>query len=116
MRIRTCATLSSITRHRIALFYRRLHNAFRKLRAGLTLFGENTLKGRRALPGTPARFHQRDFGREEIGAMLARIETMFGNEPDAEFASRYVPLIQRDVDVAMAHAAIRQVFVKLSAK
>lgn len=57
-----------------------------------------------------------DFGRNEIDAMIARIEAMFGAEPDADFAARYVPLIQRDVDVAIAHAAIRQAVVKLSAK
>ena len=57
-----------------------------------------------------------DFGREEVDAMLARMNAMFGAEPDADFAARYVPLIQRDVDVAIAHAAIRQAVVKLSAR
>ena len=57
-----------------------------------------------------------DFERDEVVAMVARIESMFGAEPDAGFAARYVPVLQREVDVAIAHAAIRQTIVKLSAK
>jgi hypothetical protein len=57
-----------------------------------------------------------DFEPADVEAMVARIESMFGTAADSEFATRYVPVLQRDVDVAIAHAAIRQVVVKLTAK
>ena len=46
----------------------------------------------------------------EIGRRLnAMLET------DAEFASHYVPILQREVDVTIAHAALRGVMGKLTA-
>jgi NAD(P)-dependent dehydrogenase (short-subunit alcohol dehydrogenase family) len=54
-----------------------------------------------------------DFDRASVDAMVARIERLFGHDADAEFASRYIPVLQRDVDVAIAHAAIRQILRRL---
>ena len=54
-----------------------------------------------------------DFDRAGVDAMVARIERLFGNGAEAEFAARYVPILQRDVDVAIAHAAIRQILRRL---
>ncbi|HYI09511.1 MAG TPA: hypothetical protein VEK57_10625 [Thermoanaerobaculia bacterium] len=55
-----------------------------------------------------------DFERADVDAMVKRIEQHFGSTPDAEFAARYVPVLQRDVDVAIAHAAIRQLLRRLA--
>jgi hypothetical protein len=54
-----------------------------------------------------------DFTPEDVEAMLARVEAFFGAEPDAEFSARYVPVLQREFDVTVAHAAIRQAVGKL---
>jgi hypothetical protein len=56
-----------------------------------------------------------DFEKKDIDAILQRVARMFGNEPDPAFAERYVPVLQRDVDVAIAHAAMRQLVMKFGA-
>jgi hypothetical protein len=57
-----------------------------------------------------------DFERAGVDGIVARIEHFFGNSPDPEFSARYVPVLQRDVDVAIAHAALRQLLGKLQKK
>jgi hypothetical protein len=54
-----------------------------------------------------------DFERAGVDAMVERLDHLFGNSADADFAARYVPVLQRDVDVAIAHAAIRQAIARL---
>lgn len=54
-----------------------------------------------------------DFERAQLDALTSRVRTIFNTEADAAFALRYLPLLQRDVDVAIAHAAIRQVLARL---
>ncbi len=54
-----------------------------------------------------------DFERPDVDAIVARIEHLFGTTADPGFTARYVPVLQRDVDVAIAHAAIRQISGKL---
>ncbi|HET8799128.1 MAG TPA: hypothetical protein VFO89_15655 [Thermoanaerobaculia bacterium] len=54
-----------------------------------------------------------DFERTDVDAVVARVERLFGANADADFAARYVPLLQRDVEIAIAHAAIRQVLRRL---
>jgi hypothetical protein len=53
-----------------------------------------------------------DFERADVDAVLARIEALFGANAVAEFAAWYVPVLQRDVDVAIAHAALRQLLLR----
>jgi hypothetical protein len=49
-----------------------------------------------------------DFEMADALAIGVRVERLFGNgDRDAEFAAHYVPILQREVDVAMAHAAVR---------
>ncbi|HEV7768534.1 MAG TPA: hypothetical protein VGQ76_26280 [Thermoanaerobaculia bacterium] len=57
-----------------------------------------------------------DFERADVDAIVARIEHLFGATADADFSARYVPILQRDVDVAIAHAALRQILGKLQPK
>jgi hypothetical protein len=55
-----------------------------------------------------------DFERADVDAVAARIEHFFGTTADADFSARYIPVLQRDVDVAIGHAAIRQVLRRLA--
>lgn len=50
-----------------------------------------------------------DFERADIDSMVTRLEHLFGATADPDFTARYIPILQRDVDVAIAHAAIRQI-------
>lgn len=54
-----------------------------------------------------------DFERADVDGIVTRIDHLFGTTADPEFTARYVPVLQRDVDVAIAHAAIRQISGKL---
>jgi hypothetical protein len=54
-----------------------------------------------------------DFERADVDAIVKRIEHLFGSAADAGFTAHYVPVLQRDVDVAIAHAAIRQIAARL---
>jgi hypothetical protein len=52
-----------------------------------------------------------DFDAAGARAVAARVEQLF----EGAFSERYVPLLQRDVDAAIAHAAIRRALAKLRA-
>jgi hypothetical protein len=54
-----------------------------------------------------------DFERADVDALVARIDRLFGSGADAEFSSHYVPVLQRDVDVAIAHASLRRILSRL---
>jgi 23S rRNA G2445 N2-methylase RlmL len=56
-----------------------------------------------------------DFERADVDRIVARADRLFGATAEGEFTEKYVPLLQRDVDVAMAHATVRQVLTKLQA-
>ena len=53
-----------------------------------------------------------DFELGDARAIAARVAQLFDG---GAFNDRYVPLLQRDVDVAVAHAAIRRALAKLRA-
>ena len=54
-----------------------------------------------------------DFERTDVDAIAARLERHFGNTADADFSARYVPLLQRDIDVAVGHANLRKILQRL---
>src|SRR5687768_8816330 len=54
-----------------------------------------------------------DFDKPQLDALLGRVRGIFGGSADSPFGSRYLPLLQRDVDAAIAHAAIRQILSRL---
>ena len=56
---------------------------------------------------------RKDFGGTDVDAIYARVDAMFGTNVDAAFADKYVPVLQRDVDVAIGHAAVRQAASRL---
>lgn len=55
-----------------------------------------------------------DFTAEQVETIAARLDRLFGANVDAAFAERYVPILQRSVDVAIGHAAVRQAMGKLT--
>ncbi len=56
---------------------------------------------------------RRDFETDEVKAIAARLEQFFGATPDPEFAKQYVPVLQKSVDVAVGHAALRNAIARL---
>ena len=59
---------------------------------------------------------RRDFERSDVDAIVDRIQRLFGSTPEPEFAERYVPILQREVDVATGLAALRQALRKVPLK
>jgi hypothetical protein len=55
-----------------------------------------------------------DFERADVDAIAARLEHFFGSNADAGFSARYIPVLQRDIDVAAGHAAMRRLLRRLS--
>jgi len=56
---------------------------------------------------------RRDFETSEVKAVSERLEKFFGPSPDPEFAKQYVPILQKSVDVAVGHAALRNAIARL---
>ena len=54
-----------------------------------------------------------DFSADELTKVAGRIDQMFRVQSEKEFSSQYLPILQRDPDVAMGHAAVRQAASKL---
>ena len=54
-----------------------------------------------------------DFTHEDAAAIAGRLDAMFGATAGTAFSEHYVPILQREVDVAIGHAALRQVSSKL---
>jgi hypothetical protein len=52
-----------------------------------------------------------DFERADVDAVVARVARAIDTETGE--ANRYLTLLQRDVDVAIGHAAIRQILLRL---
>jgi hypothetical protein len=57
-----------------------------------------------------------DFERADVDAMVGRLEKYFGSTPDADFTTRYIPLLQRDIDVAVGHANMRKIVARLAGR
>src|SRR4051812_5885433 len=55
---------------------------------------------------------RRDFETNEVKTVSERLEKLFGTSPDPEFAKQYVPILQKSVDVAVGHAALRNVIAR----
>ena len=56
-----------------------------------------------------------DFEPSVAAEIITRAERFFGPGAVGEFATRYIPLLQRDVDVAIGHAAVRKILSELRA-
>ena len=57
-----------------------------------------------------------DFERTDVDGIVARLERHFGATPDADFTAKYVPLLQRDIDVAVGHANMRKILARLTTR
>jgi len=56
-----------------------------------------------------------DFEPPEVAAIASRLDRLFGPKPDEAFAAQYIPMLQRSVDIAIGHAALRQAAARLRA-
>lgn len=56
---------------------------------------------------------RRDFEPADAKGIATRLDALFGTAGDREFAEKYVPILQRSVDVAASHAALRKALAKL---
>jgi hypothetical protein len=54
-----------------------------------------------------------DFQRADVDAIVARVERLFGSNAEAGFSARYLPMLQREIDVAAGHASIRKLLKRL---
>lgn len=54
-----------------------------------------------------------DFTPDEAEAIGNRLDALFGGNAAPDFAERYLPLLQREVDVAIGHAAARRALDRL---
>lgn len=54
-----------------------------------------------------------DFDSADAARLGAQVEELFVTSADAAFSERYLPLLQRDVDVAVGHAALRKALTEL---
>jgi hypothetical protein len=54
-----------------------------------------------------------DFEPGDAALIAARVERLFGASANAGFSERYLPLLQRDVEVAIGHAALRKALAAL---
>ncbi len=54
-----------------------------------------------------------DFEPADVAGIADRVERLFGATAESAFAEKYVPILQRDVNVAVAHASLRQALRKL---
>jgi len=66
-------------------------------------------------PDTPERaaLARTDFEPADAERVAGRLEQLFGASAAAPFADRYLPLLQRDVDVTVGHAALRKAITAL---
>jgi hypothetical protein len=55
-----------------------------------------------------------DFEPSQFEEILKRVQSLIGTGGGAAFSENYVPILQRDVDVAIAHAALRQALMRVS--
>lgn len=55
-----------------------------------------------------------DFERPDVDAIADRLGRFFGTTPDGDFSARYLPILQREIDVAAGHAALRKLVQRLS--
>ena len=51
---------------------------------------------------------RQDFSPDDFEAIAQRIEALFGTSSTGDFASKYLPLLQQSIDLAVAHAALRK--------
>jgi hypothetical protein len=54
-----------------------------------------------------------DFEPSEVAAIAERVDRLFGANAEDAFAAHYIPMLQRSVDIAVGHAAVRKAAARL---
>ena len=54
-----------------------------------------------------------DFEPADVAAIADRVDRLFGAKAEEAFAAQYIPMLQRSVDVAIGHAALRKAAARL---
>jgi hypothetical protein len=54
-----------------------------------------------------------DFEAADVANIAGRVEGLFGGTSDELFSRHYVPMLQRNVDIAIGHAALRKAAARL---
>jgi hypothetical protein len=54
-----------------------------------------------------------DFEPADVAAIAGRVDSLFGPKAEATFSEQYVPMLQRNVDIAIGHAALRKAVTRL---
>lgn len=54
-----------------------------------------------------------DFEASDVAAIADRMDSLFGAKAEESFAAHYIPMLQRSVDVAVGHAALRKAAARL---
>ena len=56
-----------------------------------------------------------DFEPPDIAGIAERVDRLFSAKADEAFAAQYIPMLQRSVDIAIGHAALRKAATRLRA-
>ncbi len=56
---------------------------------------------------------RKDFEVSEVAAIADRVDRLFGPNAEEAFGSQYVPMLQRNVDIAIGHAELRKAVARL---
>ena len=54
-----------------------------------------------------------DFEAADVAAIADRIDSLVGAKAEDAFSSQYIPMLQRSVDIAIGHAALRKAVSRL---
>lgn len=54
-----------------------------------------------------------DFEAGDVAAIASRIDRLFGASGEGAFSAQYIPMLQRSVDIAIGHAALRKTVSRL---
>ena len=54
-----------------------------------------------------------DFEAADVAAIVGRVERLFGAKAEETFSAQYIPMLQRNVDIAIGHAALRKATARL---
>jgi len=54
-----------------------------------------------------------DFEAADVAAMADRIDRLFSAKAEGAFSVKYIPMLQRSIDVAIGHAALRKAVGRL---
>jgi hypothetical protein len=54
-----------------------------------------------------------DFEAADVAAIAERLDRLFGAKAEGAFSGQYIPMLQRSIDIAIGHAALRKAISRL---